>query len=361
MKNIYAKIELEGGRRKYTNGDKVAGSVVVHNLRKDTDLKSISVKLRCEELAVVWVSTTQGGYYKTERKKDYSEDCQLFPGPNMLPNAHYKISTGTHRFGFKFTIPCDGNLPGTLKLKGSISKIIWYVKVTICRPEFMASNIRESKEILVVPSRIYNFNTEVKTYVYDQILRLQSPGLKNAAQRILKKDPVQREIGMKFILKVPEIGLRQSPYLLGVQLTLELMSPEALTLVQLKAHLRETTEVLIDRGWHKSAIKMDRNVCSATPNLSIKNGCYDLSEYLETATIQEQLTESFSTTHFRHSFNFVVDLQFCDSEYPETSGMTSLITPVPVLGALRRSEEEDDLPRYLPRYEDIFNRDTDSK
>lgn len=357
MKSVHVIIELEGDRRIYTNGDEVVGTVLIHNLRKDISLRSVTAKLRCEELAVVWVSTTQGGYYKTERQKNYSEDCQLFPGPNLAPNNNYKVTTGTHKFDFCFMIPLSQDLPGTLRIKGSASRIFWYVKVTINRAEIMASNTRTSKEIYMVPSRPHASPTEMDSHEIHETLYLRSPGLKNAAQRMLKKDPVQRQTPLSFTLMIPASGLRQAPYLLRVRLMVGLTEPEQLLLVEINAYLRETTEVTIDRGWHRSMIKTNRKICSATPNLLVTGPSFDLSEYFESAVLLERLTETFRSSHFSHSFEFVVDLEFRDINHPDTSGKVSISAPVVVWGLLNRDEYADDLPRYLPRYEDVLASD----
>lgn len=368
MKNIAAAISLDGDKVVYTTGDVVRG-VVSLDLPEDFDVRNLNVSLCCDEVGMVRavIGSIVGDarsiveqYCHLRRTKDVFPGLQIesMDRPEQLGKKYYKMSKGLHDFNFKFKIPVDSNLPGSIQMGDNtgFARIMWYVKASLRRKDIFGDQVRDLiLKIMVIPRHYLPLLEKPVSRVCEHTFYLRLPGISGIANRLMRSELKRHALSVIIISMISGRGILQYPQPLNLRIRLEVPNSEGLFLKECALYLNENMKITPVDGGGGTIVTKRHLINHVTDERRFEAGVCDLTEDFSSATISG-LVETFRTKRLTHYYNLLLKLVFSD-ETRRRSGSVEHSISVHVWGMLSGEQQSNDNSNsHLPRYEEVERR-----
>lgn len=185
------RIEISGHKSEswYKEGDIVSGRAFI-DAKKDIGVHTITATLQCKELVTVdWTERTRPRFDTVE--VDYVNLKEvLFPAPMLRKSDNsdeWKIGAGLHEFKFRFEIPKLERAPPSWGDDKSYAKILWFVKVCVCKSGFHRDN-EETFPIKVFQTKPAPFPGPAEVQSVSGDLTVHMPGYRRGIARLFDSE-----------------------------------------------------------------------------------------------------------------------------------------------------------------------------
>lgn len=376
---VTAEVHVLDQKEFYTNGDLLRGYVLVSS-KKSFDLRDIEVKLRCDEIAYVWVPQDQGGYHDCEKSRHVSNKSVIFPSQSIIDqtqgDANYTINKGTHKFDFELRIPMSTKYPQSITIDGSSSCVRWYLKATVHMGSKLSSVLSNNKrayfEFEMRPRMPIFYNgSELRTETAKETINVTAPGQTNSqthtTSRGFKKlfptnNQLSTPVDVTVVLGAPVDGVLQAPSTLPLQIDISSTNNDLLQITRFELKLKAKYVVSVN---HKTNNSVHRET---TPLIDIRldqpfKRALDIIQDLIFAAQLQRFPGTFKNQHLDLNYKFVATVYLASKADPSRSEKIRVSIPMivqhtavgptdNVQDALYMEEEFDEPPTYneLPLY-----------
>lgn len=312
----------------YSNGDVITGYLKV-NSGKPFTVRNIEVKLRCDEMAYVWVPNGQGGYYETETVRHLSIKRTLFPSRSVMDQsdkeARFTINGGEHKFDFEFRIPLSIKYPQTIFIENTTSGIRWYVKAAIHRGNVLSSTKRLIHGFEMRPRVPFDYIgtdmlTETAIVSMNAFLPGYSSQLKTAAGRIKELFPsnsqYRKQVEARVTIAVPSDGVLQAPSSLPVQIDVTSSDDDLLLISKFELLLKSKCIVRVNEGWNSAVHRASHTLLTLNLGQPFKQALETIQDSIFATNIHGRLPGSFENKHFDLSYKLVATVVLSSRENP---------------------------------------------